>query len=164
MDDFGQPPIDLRSLERDELMNLVKAEAFDSAPPGTREALAADPELWYDTIVTLLTDINNQLAQRNNLARRNSAFPSSAEFQAWRGKAIAVKSRLDIRVRDAKEARTKARVASVKSEWNHKFKVLYAAVLAHREAMEREAYEPSEFDTTLWDVLTDIQSGVHDRP
>lgn len=154
----------LDQLTDSELMNLVKQEAFGAVPEDIAAALRANPDVWYRVIVSIITDINDQLSRKKTkFFAGNMSSSDVAAYNAWRAKAISVKSRLDIRVIEARALRKQANIEQSKRVGLAKFYALHSAVSAHRQAMNSEEYEATEHDMALWKVLSDIEAGVYDH-
>lgn len=155
----------LNELEPNELTNLVKQEAFNSVPDDIAAALRQSPDLWYQTIIGILTDINEQISRRKALALATKMSPEeSREYNSWRAKALSVKSRLEIRVIEARTLRKKANVKESARLRSGNFRLLRDAVVAHRDALQEGGYEPTEHDLVLWQALAEIDAGLHDTP
>lgn len=155
----------LSELTPAEMSELVKQEAFGSVPDDIAVALRQEPDLWYRTIVTIVSDINEQIARRKALYLGGTMPPDDVrDYNAWRAKALSVKSRLEIRVVEARALRRQANMAEAEQATQRKLGKLHAAVTAHRAALQSEDYEATDHDLDLWRVLAEIDAGLHDQP
>lgn len=155
----------LSELSASEVSELVKQEAFGSVPDDIAFALRQEPDLWYRTIVSIVTDINEQIARKKSVYMSGAMSVTEVrDYNAWRAKALSVKSRLEIRVMEARALRKQANVAEAEQATQRKLGKLHAAVTAHRAALQSEDYEATDHDLALWRVLAEIDAGLHDHP
>lgn len=78
---------------------LVDQDVRSQVTEEEAKILSDDKQLWRDELVSMLTDINAQLTQRNSSVLSED---DRQEFLVWKSKAVRFKSHVEDRLRDVK--------------------------------------------------------------